>query len=135
MTSDREKKFERNNIEKVLMENFINLMPSFYEMQSAFLSGIYKRYGDLEGGNIVIFFARDLHLEILRKREEDLTFDLSLDNFWNNHKNISQSKNKVVQLNCQHIYHRDCISSWYFEGATSCPVCRTEIENWVEELE
>ena len=45
-----------------------------------------------------------------------------------------QSKNKVVQLNCHHIYHRDCISSWYFEGATSCPVCRTEIENWVEEL-
>jgi len=98
MTSDREKKFERNNIEKVLMENFINLMPSFYEMQSAFLSGIYKRYGDLEGGNIVIFFARDLHLEILRKREEDLTFDLSLDNFWNNHKNISQSKKRIIHI-------------------------------------
>ena len=34
---------------------------------------------DLEGGNIVIFFARDCHLEILRKRESDLDFDLSLD--------------------------------------------------------
>ena len=37
-------------------------MPTFYEMQSVFLSGVYKRYGDLEGGNIVIFFARDLTL-------------------------------------------------------------------------
>ena len=48
-------------------------------MQSTFLSGIYKRYGDLEGGQIVIYFARDLHLRLMRKREEDLSFDLSLE--------------------------------------------------------
>ena len=73
------KKLEEKNIEKVLLDNFIDLMPPFYEMESSFLSGIYERYGDLEGGNIVIFFARDLHLEILRKREVDLNFSLSLD--------------------------------------------------------
>ena len=73
---EREKKLEQNYIEEVLKENFIRLMPTFYEMQSTFLSGLYKRYGDLEGGNIVIFFARDLHLEILRKRENDLSFNL-----------------------------------------------------------
>ena len=76
---DRDKKLDQTNIEKVLMENFVKLMPSFYEMQSSFLSGIYKRYGDLEGGNIVIFFARDLHLEILRMSERDLNFNLSLE--------------------------------------------------------
>ena len=95
---DREKKFDQGHIEKVLMENFINLMPSFYEMQSTFLSGVYKRYGDLEGGNIVIFFARDLHLEILRKREEDLGFNLSLDNFWNNHKSVYQQKKRIIHI-------------------------------------
>ena len=95
---DREKKLDQDHIEKVLMENFINLMPSFYEMQSTFLSGVYKRYGDLEGGNIVIFFARDLHLEILRKREEDLGFNLSLDNFWNNHKNVYQQKKRIIHI-------------------------------------
>jgi len=95
---DREKKLDQDHIEKVLMENFINLMPSFYEMQSTFLSGVYKRYGDLEGGNIVIFFARDLHLEILRKREEDLGFNLSLDNFWNNHKNVYQEKKRIIHI-------------------------------------
>jgi len=93
---DRFRKFEKNNIEKVLKENFSKLMPTFYEMESTFLSGVYKRYGDLEGGNIVIYFARDLHLEILRKREIDLTFDLSLDMFWNNHKDVRQGKKKII---------------------------------------
>ena len=91
---DKDKKFEKSHIEKVLTENFISLMPTFYEMQSVFLSGVYKRYGDLEGGNIVIFFARDLHLEILRMREKDLNFDLSLDKFWNNHKKVFKVKRK-----------------------------------------
>ena len=98
---DRETKLEKSNIEKVLIENFVKLMPTFYEMQSAFLSGIYKRYGDLEGGHIVIFFARDLHLEILRKRENDLSFNLSLDNFWHNHKNILQGKKKIIFISKQ----------------------------------
>ena len=93
---DRLKKFEKSNIEKVLRDNFSKLMPTFYEMESSFLSGVYKRYGDLEGGNIVIYFARDLHLEILRKRENDLSFDLSLDMFWQNHKNIRQGKKKII---------------------------------------
>jgi len=95
---DDVKKFEKKYIEKISQDNFIDLMPSFYEMESAFLSGIYKRYGDLEGGNIVIFFARDLHLKILRKREIDLTFNLSLDEFWHNHKNAVQSKKKIITI-------------------------------------
>ena len=95
---DKDKKFDKSYIEKVLTENFINLMPTFYEMQSVFLSGVYKRYGDLEGGNIVIFFARDLHLEILRMREKDLNFNLSLDEFWNNHKKVLQNKKKIIYI-------------------------------------
>jgi len=92
------KKLEKKNIEKILLNNFLDLMPSFYEMESAFLSGIYKRYGGLEEANIVIFFARDLHLEILRKREVDLNFNLSLDQFWNSHKSIIQKKKKIITI-------------------------------------
>ena len=88
----------RTNIEKHLQDNFISLMPVFYEMQSLFLSGIYKRYGDLEGGHIVIYFARDLHLEIMRKREKDMNFDLSLNKFWENHKNTYQNKKKIISI-------------------------------------
>ena len=95
------KHLENKLIQKNLTDNFIKLMPTFYEMESSFLSGIYKRYGDLEGGNIVIFFARDCHLEILRKREKDLNFNLSLDNFWNNHKDICQTKKKIILVSQQ----------------------------------
>ena len=95
------KHLENKLIQKNLTDNFIKLMPTFYEMESSFLSGIYKRYGDLEGGNIVIFFARDCHLEILRKREKDLNFNLSLDNFWNNHKDICQAKKKIILVSQQ----------------------------------
>ena len=91
-------KLEKKNVEKILLDNFVDLMPFFCEMESSFLSDIYRRYGDLERGNIVIFFARDLHLEILRKREVDLNFDLSLDEFWNNHRNVIQKKKKIITI-------------------------------------
>ena len=93
---DRMKKIEHTLVQKNLTDNFIKLMPSFYEMESSFLSDVYKRYGDLEGGNIVICFARDCHLEILRKREKDLDFDLSLDKFWKNHRDVHQPKKKII---------------------------------------
>ena len=98
---DRIKNIENKLVQKSFTENFLKLMPTFYEMESSFLSGVYKRYGDLEGGNIVIYFARDCHLEILRKREKDLNFNLSLDNFWDNHKNILQSKKKIILVSQQ----------------------------------
>ncbi len=88
--------------QKVIEENFernsIKILPIFFEMQSAFLSGIYKRYGDLEGGQIVIYFARNLHLKVMRKREENLDFDLSLDKFWFNHQNTIQDKLKIISV-------------------------------------
>ncbi len=98
---DRTKQIENKLVQKNLTDHFLKLMPTFYEMESSFLSGVYKRYGDLEGGNIVIFFARDCHLEILRKREKDLNFNLSLDNFWNNHRDILQSRKKIILVSQQ----------------------------------
>ena len=98
---ERTKSFQNEDLRKKFEENFLKIMPSFYEMQSTFLSGIYKRYGDLEGGNIVIFFARDLHLQILRKREINLDFDLSLDKFWINHKNIDQGQQRIIVVSKQ----------------------------------
>ena len=98
---NRSNNIENKLVQKNFTENFLKLMPTFYEMESSFLSGVYKRYGDLEGGNIVIFFARDCHLEILRKREKDLNFNLSLDNFWLNHKGVFQSKKKIILVSQQ----------------------------------
>ena len=64
------KRTDQKNFERAASDNFIKLMPAFYEMQSVFMSGVYKRYGDLEGSHIVLYFARDLHLQILRKESK-----------------------------------------------------------------
>ena len=93
-----EKKISHKTIEENFEKNSIKILPTFFEMQSTFLSGIYKRYGDLEGGQIVIYFARNLHLKVMRKREDDLDFDLSLDKFWFNHQNTIQDKLKIISV-------------------------------------
>ena len=93
-----EKKISLKAIEENFEKNLFKILPTFFEMQSTFLSGIYKRYGDLEGGQIVIYFARNLHLKVMRKREEDLSFDLSLDKFWFNHQNTIQDKLKIISV-------------------------------------
>tara|TARA_A100001011_G_C14222865_1_gene805237 strand:+ start:79 stop:1023 length:945 start_codon:yes stop_codon:yes gene_type:complete len=95
---EEENKITQNLIEEVFQKNSNKILPIFFEMQSTFLSGIYKRYGDLEGGQIVIYFARNLHLNVMRKREEDLSFDLSLEKFWFNHQNTSQDKQKIISV-------------------------------------
>ncbi len=93
-----EKKISNKIILQNFEKNFSTLLPVFYEMQSTFLSGINKRYGDLEGGQIIIYFARNLHLKVMRKREDDLNFDLSLDKFWYNHQNTNQDKHKIISV-------------------------------------
>ncbi len=95
---DLQNKINKKLIVEVFENNSNKILPIFFEMQSTFLSGIYKRYGDLEGGQIVIFFARNLHLNVMRKREEDLSFDLSLEKFWFNHQNTSQDKQKIISV-------------------------------------
>tara|TARA_Y100000590_G_scaffold469277_1_gene655915 strand:- start:526 stop:1476 length:951 start_codon:yes stop_codon:yes gene_type:complete len=95
---DLEKKVTVKNLQNNFEKNFYKILPFFYEMQTTFLSGIYKRYGDLEGGQIVIYFARDLHLRVMRKREEDLNFDLSLEKFWFNHHNTPQNQHKIIAV-------------------------------------
>ena len=95
---EEENKITQKSIEEVFEKNSNKILPTFFEMQSTFLSGIYKRYGDLEGGQIVIYFARNLHLNVMRKREDDLSFDLSLDKFWFNHQNTFQDKQKIISI-------------------------------------
>ena len=93
-----EKNINQKLIQDLFQKNSLKILPTFFEMQSTFLSGIYRRYGDLEGGQIVIYFARNLHLKVMRKREEDLNFDLSLDKFWLNHQNTTQDNHKIISV-------------------------------------
>ena len=75
-----------------------NLMSAFYEMQSSFLIGVYKKYLNIETANIISCFARRTHLEILRQREKNLDHDISFDNFWNNYNTIDKPTEKIISL-------------------------------------
>ena len=86
------------DIIQILNKRYVLLMPSFYETQSSFLSGVYKRYNNIEAANIILCFARNMHLQILRQREKNLNFDVSLNNFWNNFNNISKPEEKISSI-------------------------------------
>ena len=91
------------NLDSASIANLLYTYPSkllraFYEMQSSFLIGIYKKYSGIETASIILCFARNLHLEIIRQREKNLDHDISLDNLWNNYNNITMPKEKVISI-------------------------------------
>ena len=85
-------------VSELMRKHYAKLMQSFYESQSFFLSSVYKRYNSIETANIVLCFARNVHLEIIRQREKDLNFDVSLDNFWKNFNQITKPTQKITSV-------------------------------------
>lgn len=83
---------------EVLKKNFSSLMAGFYEMQSAFLSSVYKKYDGIENASIILYFARSSHLEIIRQREKNLNFNISLEMFWENINQITKPAEKITTI-------------------------------------
>ena len=54
------------DISELIQTHYSNLMQAFYESQSSFLCGVYKRYKGIETGNIILCFARNVHLKIIK---------------------------------------------------------------------
>ncbi len=89
---------EAKDITKLIETHTSSLMKAFYESQSSFLCGIYKRYKSLETANIILCFAKNVHLEIIRQREKDLNFNVSLENFWKNYHKITKPAHKITAV-------------------------------------
>ena len=99
MNTERKiKELRSSDINQLLLKHTADLMSGFYEMQSTFLSGIYKRYKSIETANIILCLAKEMHLQIIRQRERNMNHDISLDNFWNNFNNISRPTQKIVYI-------------------------------------
>ena len=96
--NDNSIEIDKSHITNLLLTHFSELMKSFYEMQSSFLSGLYGRYDSIETANIVLCFAKNTHLEIIRQREKRLNHDISLNNFWNNFNLINKPGHKIVKI-------------------------------------
>ena len=89
---------DKSQVANLLLTNFSELMSGFYEMQSSFLSNLYGRYESIETANIVLCFAKNTHLEIIRQREKYLNHDISFSNFWNNLNSINKPAHKIVDI-------------------------------------
>ena len=87
-----------NEIAALLKTHYTNLLQAFYESQSSFLCGIYKKHKSIETANIVLCFSRSVHLEIIRQREKDLNFNVSLNNFWKNFNTINKPNVKITSV-------------------------------------
>lgn len=75
------KNYSSEVIQKTLFKNHNKLLSDFYEMQSEFLRARYKINKSIEISNILTLLGKNLHLEIVRQREKDLDFDISLSSF------------------------------------------------------
>tara|TARA_B100000029_G_scaffold494289_1_gene557820 strand:- start:625 stop:1626 length:1002 start_codon:yes stop_codon:yes gene_type:complete len=92
------KQINSGDISELLLNNFPNLLAGFYEMQSSFLCGLYKRYNSIETANIILCLAKNKHLGIVRKREKNLDHDISFKNLLNNINNTEVEGQKIISI-------------------------------------
>jgi hypothetical protein len=85
-------------IQDTIFENFIEYQDIFIQFQSNFLAGLYKRYQGVETGSLVLYFAKFAHQDILRQKDYDLNFNIDFENFWENHKLVSPTKNPIIKI-------------------------------------
>ena len=86
------------NIENKILENWIDYQYLFLEFQSNFLSGLYSKYQSVENGNLVLYFEKQTHQNILRKKDYDLNFNISYDKFWKNHHEINPERRSLIKI-------------------------------------
>ena len=98
MPVEIKKKISPDDISSLLTEHYSDSMKEFYEMQSGFLSSRYKIHKNIESSNILICFLRNVHLSIIRQREINLDYNISLDNFLNNINNIDLPSQKIISV-------------------------------------
>ena len=88
----------RKLIEEKILEHFVAYSDVFIEFQSNFCIGQYKHYQNLENGNLVLYFAKQAHQDILRQKDYDPNFNFSFEKFWENHKLFSPTKNSIIKI-------------------------------------
>ena len=86
------------DIKNKILNNYIEYLYLFVEVQSKFLSGLYDRYQNLENGNLVLYFAKQTHQDILRQKDYDLNFDISYKKFWQNHHGVKPKKKSLTTI-------------------------------------
>tara|TARA_B110000259_G_scaffold173975_1_gene207809 strand:- start:119 stop:1087 length:969 start_codon:yes stop_codon:yes gene_type:complete len=88
----------RKIIEDKILENFVDYQDLFIEIQSNFLTGLHKRYQSIKSGNLVLYFAKQAHQDILKQKDYDFNFNFSFEKFWENHSLIMPTKKSIIKI-------------------------------------
>ena len=88
----------QKTIENKILENYIDYQCLFMEFQSKFLSSLYSRYENLENGNLVLYYAKQAHRDILRLKDYDLNFNISYEKFWENNSKINHKQKSIIKI-------------------------------------
>jgi len=85
-------------IKNTILENYVEYQYLFTEFQSKFLSDLYARHQSLENANLVLYFAKKTHQDILRERDYDFNFNISYKKFWQNHSKIDPKQISIIKI-------------------------------------
>ena len=81
-----------------ILSNYIEYQYLFVESQSKFLSSLYSSYQSVENGNLVIYYEKETHQDILREKDYDLNFNISYEKFWENHLKINPKRRSLIKI-------------------------------------
>lgn len=135
-----ELQMDEYNNELILNQSIINNIYTIrrtLELRNIFNLNYRDRYLNFQNevfDNFQDYFENDLQdIKVTLTEEEFNNLDsVILDESILFHKDCSicldklQLLNNLIILKCKHIYHRDCIKSW-FNQSTKCPICRDEV--------
>ena len=86
------------DIEEIILKNYIEYQYLFVEFQSKFLSGLYDKYQCIEKGNLALYYAKQIHQDILRQKDYNLNFNISFEKFWENHHKIKPKRISITKV-------------------------------------
>ena len=65
-----------------------------------------------------------LNVDIIQD-EIDNECNICIENF--------KKDNQVIKLDCNHMFHKECIKKWLCEEKVNCPVCRKDVREFIIE--
>ena len=87
------------NLITTYKKNYSSVKKKFLMFQNNFFINQYKFYdNDLDAANIILYFKRRLHKQIIRQREKYLDYNLSYENFWKNGFILNMKKFKIINI-------------------------------------
>ena len=98
------KKLEIKEIKATYKSNYSIIQQSLMEIQSIYFKDFYnKNNSNMDNVNIVLYFAKNLHERILRQKDYDLDYDISLQNFWTNYSKTIRLPKETARRKIQEL--------------------------------